>query len=194
MAFPQLHIHSSSQTDIPASTQQFTYPPPVQASLNTRATGKRSSNPSALNSRTKRKDFHYNPKSQPVKPVTTFTYIAEQMQLQISPQPGPQIFTMQTHNPDDKMPDYFPKNYKIWENRPLFKLDTNLKSPTGLSRVDLYVYAIDANTETKSQCEKKKYRRPMHQRNTPIEQFYPETWEAEHSQLIGSPIKSTEFL
>ena len=55
--FPQLHIHSSSQTDIPASTQQFTYPPPVQASLNTRGTRKRSSSPSALNSGTKRKIF-----------------------------------------------------------------------------------------------------------------------------------------
>ena len=85
-------------------------------------------------------------------------------------------------------------NYKIWENRPLFNLDRNLKSPTGLSRLDLYVYAIDANTETKSQCERKKCRIPMHQRNTPIERFYPEIWDAEHSHLIGCPIKSTEFL
>ena len=100
---------------------------------------------------------------------------------------------MRTHNPDDQMPDNYPKNYKTWENRPLFKLDTNLKSSTGISGVDLYVYAIDANTETKSQCEKKKYRILMHQRNTPIQRFYPEIWHAENSQLIGSPIKSTEF-
>ena len=85
-------------------------------------------------------------------------------------------------------------NYKIWENRALFKLDTNLKSPTGLSRLDLYVSAMNAKTKTKSQCERKKYRIPMHQRNTPIERFYTEIWDAEHSQLIGIPIKSTEFL
>ena len=34
----------------------------------------------------------------------------------------------------------------------------------------------------------------MHQRNTPIKRFYPEIRDAEHSQLIGSPIKSTGFL
>ena len=195
VTLPQLHIHSSSQTDV-VSTQHFTYPypPSAQTSLDTRSTGKRSSSSSILNSRTKRTDFRYNPESQQVKPLTTVTYIAEQMQLQTSPQPSPQIFTMRTPIPKDKIPEYYPDNYKIWENRPIFKPDTNLKSPTGLPRVDLYVYAIDANTETKSQCEKKKYRRRLTLRNTPIERFYPEIWDAEHKQLIGSQIQSTEFL
>ena len=188
---PQLHIHSSSDTDI-GNIQQFS-PPALKQSLKRHSKGKRLSSPSTRHREAKRAEFHYNPESLQVKPLTTLTYIAERIEDQTNSQQSPHEFTP-TFNPNTDMPNYYPLNYKNWENRTIFPLEPNLKSPTGLTRTDLYVYAIEANTETRTQCSKQKYRRAMHLLQTPFERFHPQIWDAEHAQIIGNPILTTEYL
>ena len=50
-------------------------------------------------------------------------------------------------------------------------------SPSGLRRIDLYLYAIDANRETNAQIAKSTHRSSLSNLKTPIERFYPDLWD-----------------
>ena len=60
-----------------------------------------------------------------------------------------------------KLPDFFAPS-KDWEKRFIFKPDLSRSSSSGMPRIDLYVYAIEANTETNTQIAK---RNRIHSRN-----------------------------
>ena len=75
---------------------------------------------------------------------------------------------------------YYPEGSKDWEKRHLFDTDSIRQSPSGLERIDLKVYAIEAIRETAEQIQKQSYRRRMDKMNTLIERFHPKLWDSEH--------------
>ena len=96
-------------------------------------------------------------------------------------------------DPTIKMPVYYQKKNTDWESRDIFNPDPCRKSPTGLPRMDLFVYAVEANTETRIQRGKSTYRRNMQAMNTQIERFCPDLWHTEHTQA-NNPILSKQYL
>ena len=138
----------------------------------------------------KRLKYLYNPNSKEVRPNTTVTYIGESDAnfLPITSQSLPA-----TIDPTMRLPVYYQQKTTDWHARNIFNLDIDRHSPTGLQRTDLYVYAVEANTETKDQCAKSSHRRNMQALNTPIERFYPDLWQVEHQQA-KNPILSRQFL
>ena len=83
---------------------------------------------------------------------TIVTYIGETI-IATHEQPQMRQNSYPIHNPD---------KLKDWRNRETFKPALNAKSQSGLPRIDLYVYAIDANIETREQRAKKTHQRNMH--------------------------------
>ena len=78
------------------------------------------------------------------------------------------------------------KNTTNWQTRKIFNLELNRISPTGLLRIDLCVYAVEAYAETQEQYVKdKNKRRLMTAMNTSIERFYPDLWQIQHQHAIN---------
>ena len=128
-----------------------------------------------------------------MKPFTTISYIGEpgydSHTLQ-SPPPPPQV----THDPKIQIDPYYPKGSKDWEKRHIFDTDSIRQSPSGLARIDLQVYAIEANRETTEQIQKPSHHRRLDEMNTPIECFYPQLWDSEHALVNENPIVPLEQL
>ena len=99
-----------------------------------------------------------------------------------------------THNPSINIPVYYPDKHKDWHKREVLKPAISAKSQSGLPRVDLYVYTIDANRETREQRAKETHQRNMHTMETPIESFHPELWDVEHATVNKNPILSSTQL
>ena len=68
---------------------------------------------------------------------------------------------MPKKNPKIPILPYYPEGSKDWEKRHIFDTDSIRQSPSGLARIDLKVYAIEANRETTEQIQKQSYRRRM---------------------------------
>ena len=166
--------------------------PLIQSSVK-RAKRKRSSTGTDSNMEAKRFEFLYNPTSQTVKPPTIVTYIGETI-VATHEQPQTRLNSYPTHNPSINIPIYYPDKHKYWHKREIFKPALNAKSQSGLPRIDFYVYAIDANIETREQRAKKTHQRNMHTMQTPIERFYPELWDEEHASVNKNPILSNTHL
>ena len=144
----QLHIQSpgSTEIDTPSMPQQFIFPP---TDLSTKyAKGKRLSTP-PVSRQVKRLALHYNPPSEQTKFFTHITYIGETntdtttlAQLSSVDQPKLDI--------QKELPNlYYNSSSKNWQEQTIYIPDLNCKSPTtGLTRIDLYVLAIDANHGT----------------------------------------------
>ncbi|KAI6660748.1 PiggyBac transposable element-derived protein 4-like [Oopsacas minuta] len=60
------------------------------------------------------------------------------------------------------------------EKRHIFVTKYPIQSPSGLERIDLQVYAIEANKETRIHIGKTNRRRRMDELETPIERYYPQ--------------------
>ena len=195
-SLPQLHIQSTtssqhSDTNIKKHTDliQTTIPLSQVQTSAIQVKGKRQAS-SQVSRQAKRLSFSYNPLSQPLKPFTTIFYIGEtgdDSHTQQSPQGITQGF-MPKINPKIPILPYYPEGSKDWEKRHLFDTDSIRQSPSGLARIDLKVYAIEANRETTEQIQKQSYRRRMDKMNTPIERFYPQLWDSEHHLETEHPI------
>ena len=82
-------------------------------------------------------------------------------------------------------PSYYPPSTK-WEERVIFTPNQQQLSLSGLERLDLFAYSIEANEETKMQLSKRTYRRLLSKMRTPIERFYPEIWDPSKHELLES--------
>ena len=132
-------------------------------------TQKRPSN-SMISRRAKRQHFHFNASSKPTTPFINIFYLGEaENRLQNTDA----IFNIEQILPNFYLP------YTNWESRFNFVPELTRVSNSGLNRVDLAVYAIEANTETNSQISKSNYRRCLSKMRTPIECFYPELWDTD---------------
>ena len=176
-----LQIHAVADAD-------QTFPTPILSSTK-HTRGKRSSSPH-IQREAKRLEYHYNPSSIQVNPNITVAYMGETDPTLLS---IPSHTTPATIDPTVKMPVYYQKKNTDWESRDIFNPDPNRKSPTGLPRMDLFVYAVEANTETRIQRGKSTYRRNMQAINTQIERFYPDLWHTQHAQA-NNPILSKQYL
>ena len=66
---------------------------------------------------------------------------------------------------------------KDWEKRSIIRTDMSRITPSGLRRIDLYLYAIETNTETNTQIVKSTNRSSLSNLKTPIEWFYSDLWD-----------------
>ena len=184
----QIQSPASPETDRESMPQQFVFPPQELP-----AKGKRSYSPSVSRHR-KRLALHFNPSSAQTKSYTHITYIGETISdsattEQLSPVEKPNL------NPGKELAKYFSNSSsKNWQERTIFPTDLNQKSPTGLARMDLYIYAIDANNETNEQRAKSKNVRALKNMLTPIERFHPQLWRSVNAPHTGHPVISRELL
>ena len=195
-SFTHLQISSPNpplevDTDATRDSSQPTISAPKQVSIRTK--GKRSSSSTELNREAKRSEYRYNPTSQTLQPPTIVTYIGETIQAPLD-HPQTRHNLCSTLNPSINIPTYYPDKHKDWHSRVIFKPAPNSKLYSGLPRIDLYVFAIDANQETKEQQAKKTHHRNMHTMQTPIERFYPQIWDEEHAKVNKNPILSSAHL
>ena len=102
----------------------------------------------------KRLKYLYDPNSKEDRPNTTVAYIGKSDAnfLPITSQSLPA-----TINPTMRLPVYYQKKKTTdWHARNIFNPDIDRYSPTGLPLTDLYVYAVEANTENRrSVCQVK---------------------------------------
>ena len=120
-------------------------------------------------SKPKRLQVYCNTSSKPIKKCITIPFIGEIDSCRDIPK---QVFDISETNPQ-----YF-SSTKNWENRFIFDPTISKTSSSGFPRVDLYLYAIEANIETKSQISKPiDHRISLSDLKTPIERFYPELWD-----------------
>ena len=195
-SFVHLKIHSPIETgtDMTQKSSQPVVSPPIQLQIPVnRAKGKRASTSTDLNRDAKRFEFLYNPTSKTLRPATIVTYIGETI-VATHEQPQTRQNSYPIHNPSTSPLVYYPDKHKDWHNREIFKPALNAKSQSGLPRIDIYVYTIDANIKTREQRAKKTHQRNMHIMQTPIERFYPELWDAEHATVNKSEIVSGTHL
>ena len=184
----QLHIQSpvSSEEDTRSIAQQFIFPtkePSTKASTK----GKRSSSP-LVSKHVKRLALLHNPSSEQTKSFTHITYIGEA---------NTDTTSLAQHSSLDQpkldirkeLPNFYQNSSsKDWQERNIYTPDLNHKSPTtGLTRTDLYMYAIDAYHETYSQQAKHSYRRGLKNTQTLIELFFPQLWSSENAPHTGYP-------
>ena len=190
----QLQIHSPASIEEATRSipQQFIFPPKEPSTKSTK--GKRSSSP-PISRQVKRLALHYNPSSAQTKPFTHITYIGEANTdstnlAQLASLDLPKLDTRK------ELPHFYHNSTsKDWQERTIYNPDLNHKSPTiGLIRIDLYVYAIDANHETCSQREKHSYCRPLKNIQTPIEWFFPQLWSSENAPHTSHPVIPRELL
>ena len=163
-----LQLHTCTGLDQINYPEQFTFVTPTPSSTK-HTKGKRSSS-SFIQRDAKRLEYLYNPSSSQVNPNITVAYIGETDSTIL-----PIFSTLATIDHTIKMPVYYLKKTTDWQTRKIFNLELNRNSPTGL-RMDLYVYAVVANAETRELCGKDKNKRNMTAMNTPIERFYPDLW------------------
>ena len=131
--------------------------------------GKRKCPFKSPNSKPKRLQVYCGVSSKPIKKPITIHYIGEIDSCRDTP--------MQVFDISETPPQYF-STTKNWENRSILTPTMSKTSSSGLTRVDLYLYAIEANVETKSQVSKPiKNRISLSDLKTPIERFYPELWD-----------------
>ena len=172
--------------------QQFIFPP---TEISTKyAKGKRLSGP-PVSREVKRLALQHNPSSEQTKSFTHITYIGEANTdsttlAQFSSVDQPKLDIRK------ELPNFYNNSSsKDWQERTIYTPDLNYKSPTtGLTRTDLYVFAIDANHETYSQRAKDSYRRALKKTQTPIERFYPQLWSSENAPHTGHPVITREQL
>ena len=187
----QLHIQSPVSTTR-SMPQQFIFPP---TEISTKyAKGKRLSGP-PVSREVKRLALQHNPSSEQTKSFTHITYIGEANTdsttlAQFSSVDQPKLDIRK------ELPNFYNNSSsKDWQERTIYTPDLNYKSPTtGLTRTDLYVFAIDANHETYSQRAKDSYRRALKKTQTPIERFYPQLWSSENAPHTGHPVITREQL
>ena len=178
---------SPLQIQATADADQTFFTQTISSAKHTR--GKRSSSPH-IQREAKRLEYHYNPNSTKVNHNITVAYIGET---------DPSLISILSHtipatiDPTVRMPVYYQKKTTDWQTRDIFNPDPDRNSPTGLPRTDLFVYAVEANTETRDQRGKSTYRRNMQVMNTPIERFYPDLWQTQHAQA-NNPILSKQYL
>ena len=163
-----LQIHASDETD---GCDQFTLPPPSPPSSKQSTQRKRTSSSPHNLREAKRLENLYNPNSKQVNPTNTVLYIGEtdptmlstvSQSLHTSATPA----TPATLDPSNTMPVYYQCKTTEWQHRREFHPDRNKISPTGLPRINLFVYAIEANEETTQQRAKQNYKRNMQSLNT----------------------------
>ena len=115
-------------------------------------------------------EFHVNPSSKPVKPFTSVSYICDATEQPSEPVSIPS-FVSPYLDPTFKLPPHFRPKSKDWEKRLGFFPHISRTSVSGMPRIDLFVYAIEANHESRLELEKSRYRRSLNQMETPIERF-----------------------
>ena len=187
----QLHIQSPVSTTR-SMPQQFIFPP---TEISTKyAKGKRLSGP-PVSREVKRLAHQHNQSSEQTKSLTHITYIGEANTdsttlAQFSSVDQPKLDIRK------ELPNFYNNSsLKDWQERTIYTPDLNYKSPTtGLTRTDLYVFAIDANHETYSQRARDSYHRALKKTQTPIERFYPQLWSSENAPHTGHPVITREQL
>ena len=180
-----LQIQVSTGANQTFTPEQFTFDALPEASRK-QPRMKRNSSPNNQREE-KRLEYHFNPNSKQVKPNPTIVYIGE-MDTTSIPRSLPTTIYL-----DTSMPAYYTQKSTQWQTRNIFNADPNRISPTGLLRVDLFVYAVEANAETREQCAKSSHKRNMQVLNTPIERFHPDIWQVQHPQA-NNPVLSREYL
>ena len=183
-----LQLHTCTGLDQTNNPEQFTLVTPTPSSIKHNK-GKRSSSP-LIQRDAKRLEYLYNPSSSQVNPNITVAYIGETDSTIL---PISSLTTPATIDPTIRMPVYYLKKTTDWQTRKIFNLELNRISSTGLLRMDLYVYAVEANAETQEQCGKDKNKRNMTAMNTPIERFYPDLWQLQH-QHASNPVLPKQYL
>ena len=136
------------------------------------------------NSKPKRLRVYCNPLSKPLKEFKLIPYIGEIE--------SPNLHIHETFEVTRELPEYFAPS-KDCEKRVFFKTDLSKSSSCGVPRIDLYVYAIEANTETNTQFAKRNHI-SLSKLKTPIERFYAELWnEGSREYLINLPFMNDPF-
>ena len=144
---------------------------------------KRKSSSSTLSA--KRLQVRHNTSSRPLKEQIHISYIGERQTPthEIAP-----IFDI------SKLPPNYFTAGKNWEKRKLYSTNELSVSSSGLPRIDLFLYALEANSETNLQLAKINHRRMLSSSKTPIERFYPDLWDiTTRGELSSYPFFNEPF-
>ena len=132
-----------------------------------------------------RLQVRHNTSSRPLKGQIHISYIGERQTPthEITP-----IFDI-----SKLPPDYFTAG-KNRGKRKLYSTNELSVSSSGLPRIDLFLYALEANSETNLQLAKINHRRMLSSSKTPIERFYPDLWDiTTRGELSSYPFFNEPF-